>query len=382
MNSLKTHQLSIRILSFDWATKKKLAVFDSQTQKVKSIPNSIEAFEKFLAKIKKPSIMLFEFGGGNTFKIMAYRKGHTVLQVPGKKIKDYRDSLGKEKSDETDAWLIYNFYIENDGRGARSNVRNSSPGLPSPSKIKEGGSASGPLRNSTSFVPSPHENKEGSARPQMRNSILSLPPFFYLFQEQDADIAEIKILFRTHEDLKKDMVREKLKSIAFNLQFRIARVSDDRIAKIKASKEKSILAKENELEMLKKILEKKVESFPVWAFYKGLKGVGTTIMAGLIGELGGKVFEGSNSLKHYAGMVAKNEHHGYNRYVKQALFQFAEQVIRQKMPRWRDLYDNMKVFYANKHPDWSKGKVNNYAKKFIQTKFLLEFWEKWKEIGC
>lgn len=87
-------------------------------------------------------------------------------------------------------------------------------------------------------------------------------------------------------------------------------------------------------------------------------------------------------MKHYAGMVSKNEFHDYNRYVKVILYQFAEQVIRQRTPKWRELYDNMKIFYENKHPDWSKGKVNNYAKKFIETKFLLEFWKKWEEGGA
>jgi hypothetical protein len=81
----------MKILSFDWATRKALSVYNSQTGKVKQILNSIVAFEKFLAALKGPAIMLFEFGGGDTFKIMAYRAGHIILQVPGKKIKDYRD---------------------------------------------------------------------------------------------------------------------------------------------------------------------------------------------------------------------------------------------------------------------------------------------------
>lgn len=382
MNSLKTHQSLIRILSFDWAIKKKLAVHDSKTQKVKSIANTIEEFEKFITKIKEPSIMLFEFGGGDTFKILAFRAGHTIFQVPGKKIKDFRDSKALKKNDAIDAKAIYDFFIENGGRGAILRMRNSIDVLPSPSKNKSRGSARVSLRNSMDPLPLSAENKGGSANSRMRDSTSLLPSPFYLFTESNAEISEIKILYRAHEDLKQAMVREKNKLFAFDFQFKIARVADDRISKIKAQKEISIKAKESQLEDLKRILKKKVESFPVWTLYEGVRGVGTTILAGLIGELGGRVFGSSNSLKHYSGMIEKKGNHNFNRYVKQALFQFTEQVIKHKTPKWRNLYDNMKIFYAEKHPDWSKGKVNNYAKKFIQTKFVLEFWEKWKELEC
>ena len=36
----------MRVYSFDWATKRALTYYNSQTQKVKQIPNSIEEFEK------------------------------------------------------------------------------------------------------------------------------------------------------------------------------------------------------------------------------------------------------------------------------------------------------------------------------------------------
>lgn len=323
----------MRILSFDWATKKALTVYDSKTKRVKSIPNSIKEFQKFLEKLKEPAIMLIEFGGADTFKIMAFRAGHTILQVPGKRIKDYRDSKGLAKKD--DAKIIYDFYMENGG---------------------------------------------GSANAYLKNSMLLVPSPFYLFKESDADIAEIKILFREHEDLKKEMVREKLRRFAFAMKFKIARVADDRVKKILFHKDIAIVAKEREIDQLKKVLEKKVKRFDVWnKHYKNIKGAGPTIIAGLIGELGGRQFENDESLKHYAGMVPKNEFHDYNRYVKVVLYQFAEQAIRQRTPKWRELYDNMKVFYAEKHADWSKGKVNNYAKKFTETKFLLEFWNKWNK---
>lgn len=378
MNQQKTTYsgvfLSSWILSFDWATKKSLTIYDSKTKKIKSIPNSIEQFDKFLKKLKKPAILLFEFGGGDTFKIMAFRAGHTVLQIPGKKIKDFRDSLGKEKSDEMDARLIYEFYIENDGRGATGSVRNSRPGLPSPSSNKNGGGAKSEVRNFTAPLPSSAENNGGSAMRDRRNSKSRRPSPFSLFMESNAEIAEIKILYREHESIKAAMVQEKNRLLAFDRKFKIARVANDRIAKIKNQKQASIAAKEKELQALKKILEKKLEIFPVWKFYEHIKGIGTTIVAGLIGELGGRHFEDSGGLKHYGGMMPRAAGNNYNRYVKAVLFQFAECIIKARTPRWRQLYDSMKIYYSKKHSEWRPGKIDAHAKKFIETKFLIEFY--------
>lgn len=342
----------MRTYSFDWATKKALTVYDSKTEKVKSIPNSIEEFEKFLGKIKEPATLLFEFGGGDTFKIMAFRAGHAVLQIPGKRIKDYRDLKGIEKSDEVDAKAIYDFYIENGGGANVVMSKRIGRSLP-PADENKGSGAEGPVSKMITCI---------------------LPAPFSIFTESAAEIAEIKILYREHENIKVAMVREKNKLFAFDLQFRIARVANDRIAKIKEQKQTSITAKEKELDTLKKILEKKVEAMPIWTHYKAVKGIGTTIVAGLIGELGGREFENEGSLKHYAGMTPRNDHHDYNRYVKVTLFQFAECIIKQRTPRWRELYDDMKIYYAKKHEDWRPGKVDAYAKKFIETKFLIEFY--------
>jgi len=361
----------MRILSCDWATKKALKIYDSQTKKVKTIQNSIDEFEKFLKTLggsaerevnnsvfELPSskvTFLFEHGGGDTFKIMAFRTGHQVLQVPGKKINDYRESLGKEKTDEGDAKLIYDYY-------------------------KEASTDYEVNKNSEHPLSRLKDNKAGSAKEKMRNSKAILPSFFSLFTEQNADIAEIKILFREHEDLKKDMVREKLKKIAFKRKFEIAQVADDRIKKMLFHKDAAIVAKEKEVEQIKKILEKKVKQFRIWDNYlEGVKGIGPVIAAGLIGELGGRQFDSDESLKHYAGMLPRNDSHNYNRYVKVVLFQFAEGIIKQRTPVWRDLYDSMKEFYRNKHADWRPGKIDAYAKKFVETKFLLEFWKEWNK---
>jgi hypothetical protein len=322
----------MKIFAFDWGTKKAFKVYDGV--KIKTVPNSIDDLQKFLTDLgDEKAVMLFEFGGGEMFKVMCYRAGHAVFQVPGKWVKEFRDQRGEEKSDEADARLLYELFMEGGG-SATSRIENQNPGR-------------------------------------------TLPSPFYPFQESNAALAELKILFREHEDLKKEMVREKLKRIAFERRFKVARVDDDRVEKILAHKDASISAKERQLDQVKKILEKKVRQFPIWdAYLKGVKGVGPVIAAGLISEIGDKEFASESSLKHYAGMIAKKGNSNFNRYLKMVLYQFATGVIKLKTPGWRALYDDMKIYYQKKHESWSKARVNAYAMKFVETKFLLEFWEK------
>ena len=368
----KKEETIMKVYAIDWATRKDLAIYDGK--KIKKIANTISEFDKFLESIKgggatiivpkvgaRPGlpapILLFEFGGADSYKIMAYRAGFQVLQVPGKKVHDYRESLGIEKTDENDAKLIYDFYMKE--RGSAMII------MPQSAKVK---------------LPLPENKRGGGAICKMSKKIvLSLPAPFSIFTEQSADIAEIKILFRRHEDLKKVMVREKNKKFALQKQYEITNIGKKTVKKLLSHSDYSIAGKEKEIAEIKKILKSKVSKFRVWNNYlKDIKGVGEFIASGLIGELGGRQFDSDDSLKHYAGMVKKSAHSDYNHYIKVVLFQFAEGIIKARTPIWRELYDNMKVFYQKKHEDWSKGKVNNYAKKFIETKFLCEFWKQWK----
>ena len=339
----------MNIYAIDWATKKDFTVYDGK--KVKHIANIEIAQDKFLDGIREGAIqgltngsiaamplptLLLEEGGADTFKLKAFRIGFRVLTVPGKKIKDYRESLGEEKSDEKDAELIYKFYE------------------------KEGGSAKKRLTKSS--------NK-------------SLPPSFRLFQELDADIAEVKILFREHEDLKQNMVREKNKLFAFGKKYQLANVASNQGKKIMSSKKASIKEKEKQLVLIKAILKDKVKRFPIWNKHLAdIKGIGPVIAAGLIGEIGNKTFDTKESIKHYAGIIPRSESTNFNRYLKVILYQFLEGVIKHKTPKWREMYDSIKAYYQDKHEDWSKGKCNNFAKKFVESKFIIEYWKKQKDL--
>jgi len=303
------------MFSVDWAVKKELRVYDVKKEKLKTISSTVSEFAKFLTSIKKPTSFYFEEGGGDSFKLLARRKGHEVYTILGKKTKEYRDNLGVEKSDEADAVII--------GQMAKS-----------------------------------------------------LPGEFYQFRELDDITARISILFKERADTEENLVRQKNKLFALKGRLELINL-DGYKDKVIERKQNIIDALKKEFELQTKLLGKEVENHPAWTGYlKDIKGVGAAVGAGLIARIKrASRFTDKYSLRHFAGMITKKGNQQFDHKLKKTLYYFTDEIIKNRTPIWRELYDNMKEFYKEKHSDWSKGKVNNFAKKFVQTKFLDSVFE-------
>ena len=86
-----------------WAIKKELGIFDLENGKSKTMTPSVGEFSKFLDKIEKENSFYFEEGGGDSFKLLARRRGHQVFTLPGIRTKECREGLKLPKTDENDA---------------------------------------------------------------------------------------------------------------------------------------------------------------------------------------------------------------------------------------------------------------------------------------
>ncbi len=303
-----------------WAIKNELKVFDFKDGRSKTMTPSVGEFTRFLDKVKKGNTFYFEEGGGDSFKLLARRKGHQVFTLPGIRTKECREGLELPKTDQNEVFAI-KLLIE--------------------------------------------EHPEG----------------FYEFRELDEITARISIIFKERADTEKVMVATKLR--LFALKNRLELVNLDGYEEEAVEKKEAVIqALQEDFKLQTKLLKVEVKRHPVWKDYlKGIKGVGPAVAGGLItGVKRASRFSDRYALRHYAGMVAKKGNQKFNHQLKRALFHFAEEVIRQNTPIWRELYDSMKLFYSNKHPDWSKGKVNNYSKKFIETRFLNELFEEMKMV--
>jgi len=301
-----------------WAIKKELKVFNLEKGKSKTMTPSVEEFSKFLDKIEGKNSFYFEEGGGDSFKLLTRRKGHKVFTLPGIRTKECREGLKLPKTDENDAIA-------------------------------------------------------------MKLLIKEYPEDFYEFKELDETTARVSIIFKERADTEKVMVATKLR--LFALKNRLELVNLDGYEEVAMEKKEAIIqALEEDFELQTKLLQIEVRKHPVWKEYlKGIKGVGPAVAGGLIaGIKRASRFDDKYALRKYAGMVTKKGNQKFNHQLKRALFHFSEEIIRQNTPIWRELYDDMKIYYAEKHPDWKKGRVNNYAKKFVQTKFLGELYEEIK----
>jgi len=310
----------MRIYAVDWSTKKDLAI-TKDGQKVKFIPATIEGFEKFLNSLDGAGDQFyFEEGGGDSFKLLANRDDHKVFTIPGKVINDRREELKIGKNDENDVKIIFDMAKEK-------------------------------------------------------------PRLFRGFALLDIITAKICVLFKIRSDTEQNLVRAKNR--LFSLEKRLELLDLGKDKKRLMEKEKEVIKNlEGKFKLQTNSLGKLVKKHSLWIDYlKNERGVGAVVAGGLIaGIKRASKFENKYSLRHYAGMVTKKGDQSFNHSLKRTLYFFVEGIIKARTPVWRDLYDNMKIYYAKKHSDWKKGKVDNYAKKFVQTKFLDNLYKEMAKI--
>jgi len=306
--------------SIDWSIRKKFQIYNSNTRKLESISPTREAFDKFFNKLFDKHSFYIEEGGGDTFKLLALKHGHQVFTTPGKKVKDLRDKLKLPKTDKGDVKII---------------------GL----LAKE------------------------------------YPEDFYEYQEDDILTVKIYLLSKEYTKLVKDSTRKKNQLFAFKNKMELL-ATEKAVKKMVEKREATILALGKEIDILFNQLLKQIEKHPFWINYlKDIKGVGAVTAGGIIGSVRRfSRFTNRNSLRHFAGMITKKDNLSYNRHLKQALYNFTDQIIKKRTQPWRQLYDDIKVYYRKKHLDWKPGKVDAYAKKFVQTKFLYQMWDRRNEI--
>jgi len=306
--------------AIDWATKKDLAI-TNDGKKVKFIPATIEEFSKFLNSLNGDKYQFyFEEGGGDSFKLLADRNNHKVFTTLGKNTDERREKLGIEKTDENDVKIIFDMAKDS-------------------------------------------------------------PELFREFTLLDLITAKICVLFKIRKDTEENLVRAKNRLFALDKRLELLDLGKGK-KKLLEKEKATIKALSEKFKLQTNELDKLVKKHPIWNNYlKDKKGIGAVVAGGLIaGIKRASKYDDKYSLRHYAGMITKKGNQGFNHQLKRTLYFFIEGIIKARTPKWRELYDNMKVYYAKKHTDWKKGKINNYAKKFVQTKFLDELYKRMVEV--
>lgn len=303
----------------DWATKKEIKVCNVETGKVKSLPNQLDAWVKWFETVK-PSGFYLEEGGGDSFKLLARKLGHKVFTIPGVEVKKERDRLALDKSDTTDALVLATM-------------------------VKDG----------FSFRP---------------------------FTESDETTAKIYLIYKGLEKTEANLVQEKNRLFALTNMLELLSLDgfEKKLIDRQTELVKSLEAKfKTEFNLLKKVVHTTTD----WTdFFEPIKGVGERTAGGMMGSIKNiDRFPHRFNLRSYGGMKQRKGNPNFCRPLKRALYFFAKGVIRQKNPEWYSLYLDMKNYYQDKHKDWSKGKVDSWATKFIETKFLDNYYNYCKQRG-
>lgn len=303
----------------DWATRKEIKICCVKTEKVKSLPNQIEAWAKWF-KTVKPSEFYLEEGGGDSFKLLARKLGHKVFTIPGIEVKRQRDTMRFDKSDEMDTIVLCDM-----------------------------------VHNGFSFRP---------------------------FTESDETTAKIYLIYKGLEKTESNLVQEKNRLFALTNMLELLSL-DGFEKKLIKSQEHLVKSLESKFKAEFNLLKKVVHATEAWTdFFLPIKGVGERTAGGMIGSIKNiDRFNHKFDLRSYGGMKKKKGDQNFCHPLKRALYFFAKGVIRAKNPTWYRLYLDIKIYYLEKHPDWRPGKVDSWATKFIETKFLDSYFKYCKTKG-
>lgn len=122
-------------------------------------------------------------------------------------------------------------------------------------------------------------------------------------------------------------------------------------------------------------------------FLNYVKGIGPILSSGIISWLSKAMLkaEKPSSIWKYCGLYPNSEREkgkklDYNPRLKTFCWKIGESFIKSKC-FGRKLYDIFKEQTKQKHPDWTKLHIHNYAKRKVVKIFLACLWAKWREMN-
>ncbi|MEM2446286.1 MAG: hypothetical protein QW734_06480 [Candidatus Bathyarchaeia archaeon] len=122
-------------------------------------------------------------------------------------------------------------------------------------------------------------------------------------------------------------------------------------------------------------------------FLNYVKGIGGVLASGIIAWLGEAILkaEHPSSIWKYCGLYPGSERKRgeklpYNLKLKTFCWKIGQSFIKFRC-FGRRLYEKFKEETKQKHPDWSKLHIHNYARRKVVKAFLACLWKKWREMN-
>lgn len=122
-------------------------------------------------------------------------------------------------------------------------------------------------------------------------------------------------------------------------------------------------------------------------FLNRVKGIGKVLSSGIIAWLSEAILnaEKVSSIWKYCGLYPGSERKRgkqleYNLKLKTFCWKIGQSFIKYKC-FGRKLYESFKEETKQKHPDWTKLHIHNYARRKVVKIFLACLWEKWRKMN-
>ena len=107
-----------------------------------------------------------------------------------------------------------------------------------------------------------------------------------------------------------------------------------------------------------------------------IKGIGRRLWAGIACIANPKDFSSVNAYLKYCGLIDhKNINYNYNRDARAVYWLIADQIIKQRTPKYKEFYDKVKVTLTNNHPDWKPYRANNAALNRLATTLAKDIYK-------
>jgi len=364
-NNLMKSTGQFQLISIDWSYTKGLTTFDGKKVRYETVEGLIKRIGKdgggrdSRSKVNSrglahlPSLVV-EQGCPLSILYRLTRAGFQVSLISNRAAKDYRREHGVEKSDEADAKIIWELAksgaklqrVAPDDRVLRMHdlyhqycrYQKARVAMENMRKAHERAFGDGDsviyLNSTGAFQPSPSEDGESTVG---LNSKRNLHPFSALSPYDEAINA-----LKTRE---KELLKQ-VESVAKPLPLLEGGESSTRI-------------------------QSETLFHP-----PQIKGLGLRIWVGIVVTANPASFKCLSAYLRYCGLVdPKSIGYRYNRHAKMLYHMLAEEVVKQKDPKFRAIYDKCKANIAERHPDYTKRHIHNAALNRTATFLAKEIYK-------
>lgn len=323
------------LIAIDWSHTKDLTTYDGKKVRVETLKQLLSRINKdggesisslkSIIKVQSPSVIL-EQGCPMSLIYNLTKIGIQVSLIDNKATEHYRQTNAIDKSDETDARIIY----ELSNNGARLQKINVDNELIQLHDVYHQYCRYQKARVSLQNMKRAHQRQYGIDRSGVRESNFTIKSRVNIHLTPDLLPYDIAI-----DTL---MAREK------TLLKRLGQIAKD-LPLFEAGGESKEASQSN-----------KTTQPPA------IKGLGQRIWLGILITANPGNFKCLSSYLRYCGLTDDAiKSHRYNRHARMLYHMLAEQIMKQRDPIFRPIYDKCKTDIALKHPDYKKGHIHNAA---------------------